>query len=52
MGVAGDPASIHAYICSICKVALHKVGTSFVATIPAELVQQLKLVEGQKLAVV
>ena len=33
------------------KVALRKVGTSFVATIPVELVQQLKLVEGQKLAV-
>ena len=33
------------------EVALRKVGTSFVATIPAELVQQLKLVEGQKLAV-
>ena len=33
------------------EVALRKVGTSFVATIPAEVVQQLKLVEGQKLAV-
>ena len=33
------------------EVALRKVGTSFAATIPAELVQQLKLVEGQKLAV-
>ena len=33
------------------EVALRRVGTSFVATIPAELVQQLKLVEGQKLAV-
>ncbi len=33
------------------EVALRKVGTSFVATIPAELVQQLKLVEGQKLVV-
>jgi putative addiction module antidote len=33
------------------KVALRKVGSSFVATIPAELVQQLSLVEGQKLQV-
>ena len=33
------------------EITLRKVGTRFVATIPAELVQQLKLVEGQKLMV-
>lgn len=36
---------------AMSEVALRKVGTSFVATIPAELVRQLKLVEGQKLSV-
>ena len=39
------------YIEIMNEVALRKVGTSFVATIPAELVQQLKLVQGQKLKV-
>ncbi len=33
------------------EVALRKVGSSFVATIPSDLVQQLHLVAGQKLRV-
>lgn len=33
------------------QVTLRKVGSSFVATVPAELVQELHLHEGQKLAV-
>ena len=34
------------------QVSLRKVGTSFVTTIPAELVQELHLQEGQKLRIV